>query len=70
MRFTIPIEIVVDGERVERERAAMESLGADRKDNAKWENPIRVLGLRKANSSTKRVSKKRASRLKLARHRN
>ncbi len=46
MKYTVPIEIVVDGEQVERERATLEHMGSTPADLPKRENAVRMLGLR------------------------
>jgi hypothetical protein len=46
MKFTVPIELVVDGERVAEEQASMESMGPNRQDEQKRKNSVRLLGLR------------------------
>lgn len=51
MKFTIPIEIVVDGKQVAREQAAMEQVATSRQDEPKRENPVRMLGLRRRDSN-------------------
>ena len=55
MKFTIPIELVVDGEQVAREQAAMEPVAIPRQDKPKRKKPVRLLGLRPRNSRSIRV---------------
>ena len=58
MKYTIPIELVVDGERVAQEQAAMEPMATAHQDEPERKNPIRLLGLRSSNSRTVRLHRK------------
>ena len=58
MKFTVPIELVVDGEQVAREQATMESVATAHQDEPERKNPIRLLGLRSSNSRTVRLRRK------------